>query len=72
MSERATQTTELDTGRNCWRIERASKASVIIDAADYFEAARQAMLAAEQRIMLIGWDFDARIKLGAGTRDETG
>jgi hypothetical protein len=47
----------LKAGVNCWRIERAARASVIVDAADYFEAARSAMLAAERRIMLIGWDF---------------
>jgi phosphatidylserine/phosphatidylglycerophosphate/cardiolipin synthase-like enzyme len=64
MTERTADMTELETGRNCWRIERASRASVIVDAADYFAAAREAMLAAEHRIMLIGWDFDARIKLG--------
>ena len=51
---------------NCWRIERASRATVIIDAAEYFRAARSAMLAARHRIMLIGWDFDARIKLTPG------
>lgn len=51
-------------GRNCWRVARATRASVIVDADDYFTAARTAMLAAEKRIMLIGWDFDARIRLG--------
>ena len=53
----------LKAGANGWRIERATRATVIVDAADYFEAARCAMLAAERRIMLIGWDFDARIRL---------
>src|SRR5438552_11415374 len=52
-------------GRNCWRIEKATRASVIIDADAYFEAGRAAMLKAKRRIMLIGWDFDARIRLGA-------
>lgn len=56
-------TNTLEPGRNCWRIEAASRAAVIVDAADYFAAARTAMLNAERRIMLIGWDFDARIKL---------
>ncbi|WP_294390067.1 phospholipase D-like domain-containing protein [uncultured Sphingomonas sp.] len=36
---------------------------VIVDADDYFRAARGAMLKAQRRIMLIGWDFDARIRL---------
>ncbi len=48
---------------DCWRIERAGRASVIVDAEDYFRHARAAMLKAKQRIMLIGWDFDARITL---------
>jgi phosphatidylserine/phosphatidylglycerophosphate/cardiolipin synthase-like enzyme len=38
---------------------------VIIDADDYFSVAREAMLKAKKRIVLVGWDFDARIKLGS-------
>jgi len=53
----------LDPGRNCWRIDRANRAAVIIDAADYFRLARQAMLRAKSQILLIGWDFDTRICL---------
>ncbi|WP_439596156.1 phospholipase D-like domain-containing protein [Falsiroseomonas sp.] len=56
----------LRPGENCWRIARASRAAVIVDAADYFRAARTAMLAARHRIMLIGWDFDTRIELIPG------
>ena len=50
-------------GRNCWRIERAEKARLIVDAADYFELLKQLMADAKQRILLIGWDFDPRISL---------
>ena len=53
----------LEAGRNCWRIERAGRASLVVDAADYFRLARQAMLRAEKQILLIGWDFDTRICL---------
>ncbi|HUE79283.1 MAG TPA: phospholipase D-like domain-containing protein [Sphingomicrobium sp.] len=53
----------LDPGRNCWRIEPAARAALIVDAADYFHHARKAMLAAERQILLIGWDFDTRIQL---------
>ena len=60
----------LQTGRNCWRIERAQRAAMIVDAADYFRLARQAMLMARQQILLIGWDFDSRIDLHAGETDE--
>lgn len=53
-----------------WRIEQATRATVIIDADDYFNAAREVMLDARDRIMLVGWDFDARIKLGDGSTDD--
>jgi phosphatidylserine/phosphatidylglycerophosphate/cardiolipin synthase-like enzyme len=49
-----------------WRAARADRASVIVDAEDYFRFAREAMLKARKRIMLIGWDFDARIELVRG------
>ncbi len=51
----------LSAGSNCWRLERATCATVIIDAADYFRFVRAAGLKARQRIILVGWDFDARI-----------
>ena len=50
-------------GHNCWRIARASEASVIVDAADYYRHIRAAMLAAQKRIFIVGWDFDTRIAL---------
>ena len=53
----------LTVGRNCWRIERARRLALIVDAADYFRHAKSAMLRAQHTIMLIGWDFDTRIKL---------
>jgi len=67
MPNRAGDSLLLEPGRNCWRAEMASRVSVIIDADDYYRAARQAMLTAKKQILLIGWDFDARILL---TRDD--
>lgn len=57
-------------GDNCYRIEKAIRAAVIVDADHYFSAARAAMLKAKKRIVLIGWDFDARIKFGSGDSDD--
>jgi phosphatidylserine/phosphatidylglycerophosphate/cardiolipin synthase-like enzyme len=56
-------------GGNCWRIERADRAALVVDAADYFTHARRAMVQARRRIMLIGWDFDARIRIGDAAED---
>ncbi len=60
----------LNPGKNCWRIENATKASIIIDAEEYFRVARDAMLNAKRRVMLVGWDFDARITLVDDSADE--
>jgi phosphatidylserine/phosphatidylglycerophosphate/cardiolipin synthase-like enzyme len=49
-------------GNTCWRTESADRLTFIVDAADYFRYAKSAMLQARERIMLIGWDFDTRIK----------
>ena len=51
-----------------WRYAMASRASVIVDAADYFALMQRAMLKAQRRIMLIAWDFDTRIHLSVGRR----
>jgi phosphatidylserine/phosphatidylglycerophosphate/cardiolipin synthase-like enzyme len=53
----------LKKGRNCWRIERAERATVIVDAADYYHHIRGAMERSGRRIFIVGWDFDTRIAL---------
>ena len=53
----------LEPGRNCWRVEHARRASLIVDAADYYRHAMHAMLEAQSQIMLIGWDVDTRVRL---------
>ncbi|MFS0770741.1 phospholipase D-like domain-containing protein [Sphingomonas sp. 1P08PE] len=53
----------MEPGDEFWRVERADRLSVIVDADDYFRFARRAMMQARRRILLIGWDFDARIVL---------
>lgn len=51
-----------------WRFAHADRMHVVIDAADYFVAVREAMLKARHRIMLIGWDFDTRITISKQPR----
>lgn len=53
----------LEPGHNCWCLEQAKRAAVVVDAAGYFKFARQAMMKAKSQILLIGWDFDSRICL---------
>lgn len=51
-----------------WRFVRASRAHVVVDAAAYFTLMQESLLQARQRIFLIGWDFDTRMRLGTGRR----
>lgn len=51
-----------------WRYAWASKAHVVIDAAAYYEVMQAAMVKARQCILLVGWDFDTRVRLGPGRR----
>jgi phosphatidylserine/phosphatidylglycerophosphate/cardiolipin synthase-like enzyme len=60
----------LKEGETCWRIAKADRLSIIIDAADFFRHAKSAMTKAKRSIYLIGWDFDTRIDLVPGNGDD--
>lgn len=53
----------LRPGETCWRVERAHRLAVFIDAADYFATFRAIAQQARHSLLLIGWDFDTRIDL---------
>lgn len=59
----------LQPGRNCWRVERARRVALIVDARDYFAAAKAAIRQARQSVMMIGWHFDLHIKLEPDRED---
>ncbi len=60
----------LQPGRNCWRIEDATRAAVLVDAAPYFARLEPALRGACRSIMVLGWDFDGRIAFSRGPDDE--
>jgi phospholipase D1/2 len=60
----------LRPGDTCWRIARADRLAVIVDAADYFTALRDAMQKARHSVIMIGWEFDTRISLDPRANDE--
>jgi phosphatidylserine/phosphatidylglycerophosphate/cardiolipin synthase-like enzyme/uncharacterized membrane protein YdjX (TVP38/TMEM64 family) len=53
----------LRPGDNVWKIARAPRAAVLIDAAAFFAAVRQACLKARRSILIVGWDIDSRTPL---------
>jgi phosphatidylserine/phosphatidylglycerophosphate/cardiolipin synthase-like enzyme len=53
----------LAPGRNCLPLANARRAAAIADAADYFHHLDSALRQAQRSIIIIGWDFDASIRL---------
>lgn len=56
----------LQPGRNCWRVERATRTRLVRDAAEYFALVRTAILHAEESLFLLGWDILAGLDLVPG------
>ena len=50
-------------GRNCWRVEQSRRAAVLVDGGPYFAHLEDALRQARRSILIIGWDFDGRIRL---------
>jgi phosphatidylserine/phosphatidylglycerophosphate/cardiolipin synthase-like enzyme len=48
----------LNVGSTCWRVETSDRLGLIMDMADYFAAAKAAMLKATRSIHLLNWAFD--------------
>ncbi len=55
--------TLLRPGHNCWRIEPAARAAILIDGAAYFSAFRAAVESARHSIFILGWDINSRLRL---------
>lgn len=58
--ERAADDRLLVPGSTCTQTARANRYTPVVDGADYLVAVKAAMLRAERRIMLIGWDLDSQ------------
>ncbi len=56
----------LQPGRNCWRIEKAQRFAMLVDADDYFRAVRAAIRSAQHSIFILSWDIDSRVLLVPG------
>jgi phospholipase D1/2 len=62
----------LREGETCWRTSTATRATLLIDGAEYFAVLRQALLQAREQILIAGWDFDSRILLPRAPGEEPG
>ena len=62
-SSPASRAAVLEVGRNVWRLEKAERASVLVDAAHYYGNLRAALLQARDTVLIAGWDIDSRAPL---------
>ena len=53
----------LEAERNCWRIDQADRAAILIDDAAYFAAAKSALSKARSTIHMLNWAFDPETEL---------
>jgi len=64
------ESTILNPGENCWRVDHADRLSLLVDGAAYFHAFREAAKNAQRSVLIIGWDVDGRFELEReGTSD---
>ncbi len=57
----------LNPGTTCWRVEKASRVAVLIDAAEYYAAAKAAMSKAQRSVHLLNWAFEPETSLIPGS-----
>lgn len=67
-----TNSSIFQTDENCWRVARADRLALIVDAADYFRILRKVFIAARRELLLIGWDFDFELEMLRGESDDDG
>jgi phospholipase D1/2 len=60
----------LQRDRNCWKINAATETGLLVDARHYFRAFYNAARAAENYILISGWQFDSDIPLLYGADAE--
>lgn len=55
--------------RAAWRVARAPRAKLLVDAAAYYGTLREVLKRARHRIVMVGWDIDSRTPLAADPTD---
>ncbi|MBB4266151.1 VTT domain-containing protein [Roseospira visakhapatnamensis] len=50
-------------GETCWRIDRADRLALLIDAAAYFETLRAALINARRQVLIVAWDISGTVPL---------
>ena len=62
----------LRPGQNCWRVEPAERAAVVVDGMAFFAAFVEAAARARHSILIVGWDFNSSVRLQPQRRVRNG
>lgn len=62
-STKARAVSLFEPGRNCMAVVQAKRAALLVDAADYFRAFRDACMRARESIVILCWDFNSGTRL---------
>lgn len=58
-------------GHNCWTVAHARRASVLIDAENYYRAFISALEQAQESVIILAWDIDTRVNLVPNQKDQS-
>jgi phospholipase D1/2 len=50
-------------GQNCWRRALAERLAFLVDGQAYFQALKAALVEARRSVIIVGWEFDSRVRL---------
>ncbi|MEZ4334753.1 MAG: VTT domain-containing protein [Myxococcota bacterium] len=66
----STRSLAFELGRNCWRVESATRVKLLVDGAAYFRAFREAAKRARHSLLILGWDIDSRFELARDASED--
>jgi phospholipase D1/2 len=58
-----------EPSRNCWVVNRANFATLLIDCDNFYRALHKAIIKAQHSIFILGWDIDSRVRLLRGEEE---
>ena len=62
----------LRPGENCGTLARANRFALLVDGSAYYEALAESIRRARRTVIMLGWDLDTRVRLGAGADPDGG
>ena len=59
-----------EINKNCWRVDTAAHATLLVDCANFYSAIHQALSKAQHSIFILGWEIDSHMRLIRGDEEK--